>query len=69
MRRYDRDGDETESSQYLRFLWSSDKTSVEDKDWLDSIFIKRNLKYSDERRIEEIYKKIMGKHKPYPGGW
>lgn len=49
-----------EYEDMIRALWYSDKVAKEDKDFLDKLSTKRRFKFSEKKRIEELYIKTFG---------
>ena len=41
-------------------LWQSDKITVEEKEWLDKMSIKRQFKFSEQERIIRMYWNKIG---------
>ena len=64
MPRYDRDGEEIGHLPYCRKLYYSNRINPDDKKWIDDIFIRSNLKISEEERLYGLYRKIFGDEDP-----
>ena len=41
-------------------LWYSDKTTKEDKCWLDNLSTKKKFKFSEKEKVKEIYRQVFG---------